>query len=204
MALAIDEHHVRDTLIATGQKIMGRKGFSAVGLAEILKEAGVPKGSFYYYFSSKDAFGEALILEYFKQYHAQMDALFTKTGLTMADRLIMYLDSWRDHQCAYNFQGRCLAVKLGAEVSDLSEPMRLALKEGTAGVISRLTVAIEAGLEEGSLASPEPAELLAQSLYSLWLGASVMAKIVRADAPLDIALHASRRLLGIAKARGQG
>jgi len=40
---------------------MAGKGFSVVGLNEVLKSAGVPKGSFYHYFSSKDAFGEALL-----------------------------------------------------------------------------------------------------------------------------------------------
>ena len=40
---------------------MGRKGYSGVGLTEILTAAGVPKGSFYHYFASKDAFGEAMV-----------------------------------------------------------------------------------------------------------------------------------------------
>ena len=45
---------VRRHILETGQAIMGGKGFSAVGLTEILNAAGVPKGSFYYYFKSKD------------------------------------------------------------------------------------------------------------------------------------------------------
>src|SRR5450830_1077036 len=52
---------VRQGILDVGQRIMAAKGYTAVGLNEILATAGVPKGSFYHYFGSKDAFGEALL-----------------------------------------------------------------------------------------------------------------------------------------------
>ena len=55
----------RQRILDTAQEIMARKGYAAVGLTEVLTEAAVPKGSFYYYFPSKDAFGEALLKSYF-------------------------------------------------------------------------------------------------------------------------------------------
>ncbi|MDE1150093.1 MAG: TetR/AcrR family transcriptional regulator [Azospirillaceae bacterium] len=198
MMIALHEPDARETILASGQKIMSRKGFSAVGLTEILKDAGVPKGSFYHYFASKDAFGEAMLVEYFTDYHGEMDTLLARPGLTMAERLMTYWALWRENQGAYDCQGRCLAVKLGAEVSDLSEPMRLVLKAGTNGIIARLTRAIDAGVQDGSLSVTEPATDLAASLYYLWLGASVMVKIVRTHDPFETALQTTRRLLGIA------
>lgn len=189
--------HSRSTILATGQKIMSQKGFSAVGLAEILKGADVPKGSFYHYFASKDAFGEAMLEAYFQGYHADMDALFARPGLTGAERLMLYFAVWRENQGAFDCQGRCLAVKLGAEVADLSEPMRLALKAGTQGIISRMARAIEAGLDDGSLSTTEPAAELAASLYYLWLGASVMVKIVRTHDPFETALQSTRHMLSL-------
>jgi TetR/AcrR family transcriptional repressor of nem operon len=184
-------------ILATGQKIMSRKGFSGVGLTEILKDAGVPKGSFYHYFASKDAFGEALLTDYFQGYHADMDALFSRPGLTGAERLMLYFAAWRENQGAFDCQGRCLAVKLGAEVADLSEPMRLALKAGTSGIISRMTQAIEVGVADGSISiEGRPADLGA-SLYYLWLGASVMVKILRTHEPFETALQSTRPMLGM-------
>jgi TetR/AcrR family transcriptional repressor of nem operon len=197
MASAVQEQSSRSTILATGQRIMSRKGFSGVGLSEILKDAGVPKGSFYHYFASKDAFGEAMLSAYFDDYHAEMDALFAKPGLTMAERLMLYFAGWRETQAAHDCQGRCLAVKLGAEVADLSEPMRLALKTGTSGIITRLTRAIEGGIADASLSVTAAPADLAASLYALWLGASVMAKIVRTQAPLETALRSTRPLLGL-------
>ena len=116
---------------------MGGKGFSAVGLNEILKAADVPKGSFYYYFASKDAFGTALLESYFKGYLADLDVTLKRPGLTMAERLMVYWAKWRETQGAEG-QQKCLAVKLGAEVADLSEPMRLALDRGMTAIIARL------------------------------------------------------------------
>jgi TetR/AcrR family transcriptional repressor of nem operon len=89
-------------------------------------------------------------------------------------------------------------VKLGAEVADLSEPIRLALKKGTNGIISRMTRAIEGGAADGSLAIQERQAHLAASLYYLWLGASVMVKILRTHEPFETALQSTRPMLGIA------
>ena len=197
MSQATHGTDARSTILATGREMMSRKGFSAVGLAEILKGADVPKGSFYHYFASKDAFGEAMLAAYFDGYHADMDALFARPGLNGAERLMMYFAVWRENQGAFDCQGRCLAVKLGAEVADLSEPMRLALKAGTQGIVSRIAQAIEAGSADGSLSTPEPAAELAASLYHLWLGASVMVKIVRTHDPFETALRSTRHMLGL-------
>ena len=198
MTTAALEKDTRAAILQTGQRIMSRKGFSAVGLTEILGEAGVPKGSFYHYFGSKDAFGEAMLAAYFNAYLAEMDALFAKPGLTGAERLMLYFANWQESQAAFDCQGRCLAVKLGAEVSDLSEPMRMALKSGTGGIISRLKAGIEAGAADGSLRITEPADQVAAALYHQWLGASIMVKIVRTHAPFETARETTRCLLGIA------
>jgi TetR/AcrR family transcriptional repressor of nem operon len=198
MTTAILEKDTRSVILATGQAIMSRRGFSAVGLTEILAGAGVPKGSFYHYFGSKDAFGEAILTDYFEDYHAEMDRILAKPGFTGAERLMVYFANWREAQGAFDCQGRCLAVKLGAEVSDLSEAMRLALKSGTAGIIERLKVMIEAGLTDGSLDVKVPPSDVAASLYHQWLGASVMVKILRTHDPFETALQATRRMLGIA------
>lgn len=186
---------VREKILATGQRIMGGKGFSAVGLNEVLTSAGVPKGSFYHYFGSKEAFGEALLEDYFEDYLADMDRTFRTAGQTKAQQLGTYFLAWRDNQSFEECQGKCLAVKLGAEVADLSETMRAALKRGTSAIVERLTNAIEAGVEEGSISIEDTPAAMAQSLYELWLGASVMVKIVRTLQPFDNALDTTHQIL---------
>jgi TetR/AcrR family transcriptional repressor of nem operon len=55
----------REHLLATGETLSLRLGFTGMGLSELLATAGVPKGSFYHYFRSKEAFGEAMLQRYF-------------------------------------------------------------------------------------------------------------------------------------------
>jgi TetR/AcrR family transcriptional repressor of nem operon len=186
---------VRDNILASGQRIMAGKGFSAVGLNEILASAGVPKGSFYHYFGSKDAFGEAMLKRYFDDYLGDLDNTLRQPGLNMAQRLMNYWQGWQQTQSFFDCQGKCLAVKLGAEVSDLSEAMRLALKQGTSAITERLTRAIAAGVAEGSLSVDDDPERVAQSLYQLWLGASLMVKIVRDRQAFEAAMTTTRQML---------
>jgi TetR/AcrR family transcriptional repressor of nem operon len=186
---------VRENILATGQRLMAGKGYSAVGLNEILTGAGVPKGSFYHYFGSKDAFGEALLENYFEDYLAELDVTLAQPGMNMAQRLISYFEIWQQTQSFFDCQGKCLAVKMAAEVADLSEAMRLAIKRGTAGIVGRLAAAIDAGVAEGSLTIDGNATDCAQSLYQLWLGASIMVKIGREVAPFATAMTATRQML---------
>ncbi|QEW34434.1 TetR/AcrR family transcriptional regulator [Erwinia billingiae] len=194
---SLHNHEIRDHILATGQRIMAGKGFSAVGLNEILKDAGVPKGSFYHYFGSKEAFGVDMLSHYFDDYLADIDRTLGQPGLTMAQRLMNYFQQWQASQSFSDCQGKCLAVKLGAEVADLSDSMRLALDAGTSGIISRLSEALETGVAEGSLAIDEPPHTVAESLYQLWLGASVMVKIVRHTGPFDSAMITTRKIIHI-------
>ncbi|WP_421506451.1 TetR/AcrR family transcriptional regulator [Erwinia rhapontici] len=195
------QHHsndIRDHILATGQRIMAGKGFSAVGLNEILTDAGVPKGSFYHYFSSKEAFGVAMLVRYFDDYLADIDSTLSQPGLNMAQRLMNYWRQWRESQSFSHCQGKCLAVKLGAEVADLSDTMRVTLQSGTSGIISRLAEALEAGVAEGSLTIDDHPTNVAESLYQLWLGASVMVKIVRNTGPFDSAMSLTQKIIRIA------
>ncbi|MFM9926324.1 TetR/AcrR family transcriptional regulator [Variovorax sp. H27-G14] len=192
---APESSDTRENILAVGQRIMAAKGFTAVGLNEVLTTSGVPKGSFYHYFQSKEAFGEALLTSYFNDYLADLDKTLQQPGLTMAQRLMNYWQNWQDTQSFMDCQGKCLAVKLGAEVADLSEAMRLAMKQGTSAIVARLAGAIEAGIQEKSLAVHGNPQSLAEGLYQLWLGASVLVKVERSRQPFESAMTLTRQVL---------
>lgn len=187
---------VKQSILDAAQLIVSKKGFSAVGLNEVLQAANVPKGSFYHYFGSKDAFGVALLDDYFETYLKGVEALFQRSDISEVHKLMLYWQRWIENQTKGTDAGKCLAVKLGAEVADLSEPMRSALDRGTSRIIKCLEDAVSCGIEQRSLTSDEAPAALASRLYSLWLGASVMAKITRTSVPFEQALLMTSRLLG--------
>lgn len=188
---------VRQGILDVGQRIMAAKGYSAVGLNEILATAGVPKGSFYHYFGSKDAFGEAMLESYFAAYLAELDQVLASPDLTMAQRVMKYWAIWQDTQSFEDCQGKCLAVKLGVEVADLSETMRAVLKRGTSGIVDRLASAVEGGVAEGSFKIAGEPHAVAQGLYQLWVGASVMVKISKSVQPFETAMSTTRQVLSL-------
>ncbi len=194
---------VRQHILDQGKAIITRKGFAGVGLNEILTAADVPKGSFYHYFKSKELFGEALLADYVQQYRIEMDTLLTQPGKNAAQQLMDYWASWfydnNDGDCG----GRCLVVKLSSEVADMSEPMRLALLDGTHRIIARLAATIEQGLADGSLSGIADPAHTAQTLYQLWLGAAMLTKLRRDPSALQSAWQATLALLQLAPAEAQ-
>ncbi|TXH35065.1 MAG: TetR/AcrR family transcriptional regulator [Burkholderiaceae bacterium] len=184
----------RQHILDTGHRLIAGKGFSSVGLNEILGSAGVPKGSFYHYFESKEQYGQALLEDYFSRYLAGIAALLEAEGGSGRERLMQYWQQWLDSQCDACAESKCLVVKLSAEVSDLSDTMRLTLRDGTGRVIAMIAALIERGVADGSLPKLEP-HATAQMLYQLWLGASLLGKLHRNADALNNAMKTTQQLL---------
>ncbi|GAC1599303.1 MAG: TetR/AcrR family transcriptional regulator [Ramlibacter sp.] len=198
-------HPATDTrlqILDSARAIIAGRGFSAVGLSEILAAATVPNGSFYHRFRSKEQFGEALLERPFVGDRREVDARLDGGGDTAPQRLLAFFRQWHATQSGSDSQSRCLVVKLSAEVCDLSEPMRAALERGTDEVLGRLARCLADGIAKGELAAcADPAEV-AQQLYQQWLGATLLARVRRRSAPLDGALAQTTRWL--AEQAGKG
>lgn len=190
-----DYTDVKQHILDTGRAIILGKGFSAVGLNEILCMAQVPKGSFYHYFKSKESFGEALVESYVSEYLAHVDSLLKPDGSPAAERLMRYWRSWM--ATGESTECNCLVVKLSGEVSDISEAMRAALLHGTNQIIKRLGNCILEGLADGSLSGDLDAQQTALTLYELWLGAALLTKLRRERSALDAAMTATLNLLNL-------
>ncbi len=184
----------RQHILDVTRALMTRKGYTAVGLAEVVAAAGVPKGSFYYYFKSKEEFGLALLEEYFSAYLTTVDGLLGAKG-SGAERLLAYFGYWKDTQGSDFPDDKCLVVKLGPEMCDLSDDMRMVLRKGTDAIIQRIARCADQGVADGSISTAVPPPELAESLYQLWLGASLLAKLNQSTASFDTALAASHHLL---------
>lgn len=172
-------------LLDTGYQLIARKGFTAVGIKQILDTAGIPKGSFYHYFASKEAFGEAIISNYFIHYKMRLDTIANQ-DISAQQKLYNYFQNWYDTQQNGCDHGKCLVVKLSAEVADMSESMRLALNAGYQQTINWLAEQIKAGWEDHSVPRFDnvAAESMAKRWYFAWLGASLIAKTSQTNTPL--------------------
>ncbi|USE03912.1 TetR/AcrR family transcriptional regulator [Vibrio sp. SCSIO 43133] len=187
-------NETRQHILDVGYQLILSKGFTAVGLSELLKAADVPKGSFYHYFKSKEHFGEVLIACYFEGYMERIEALFCSENGTGYERLMSYFNRWLDIESGRCNAHKCLVVKLGAEVSDLSETMRSELLTGAERIVAAIAKCIELGIEDGSIAIQDSLST-ASAVYQQWLGASLLSKLSQDTAQLRVALSVTEQLL---------
>lgn len=185
---------MRQHIIDVARALITHKGYSAVGIAEIVNAAGIPKGSFYYYFKSKEEFAEVLLEHYFSHYLQQVDTQLSGKD-SGRERLKRYFSFWKDTQGADLPESKCLVVKLGAEVCDQYDSMRHILANGTDKIVQKIAQCIGEGQQDGSLPAGADSDELAEELYQLWLGASLMAKIHSPEKAFDKAMNATMRLL---------
>jgi len=189
------ENDTREHLLATGEQLCMHRGFTGMGLSELLKTAEVPKGSFYHYFRSKEAFGVAMLERHYVGYHQRLAHHFAHGSGNYRDRLIAYFQETLNQFSQKGIISGCLTVKLSAEVCDLSEDMRSAMDRGASRVIALLAEALENGRRSRCLAFEGDALIQGQVLYALWLGANLQAKISRSALPLESAVAHAKTIL---------
>jgi TetR/AcrR family transcriptional repressor of nem operon len=124
-----------------------------------------------------------------------LSCLFSDKSMTAAVRLMTYWCRWQETQEGDDLTGKCLVVKLSAEVADLSELMRNTLKRGTEKLIAQLAACIAEGIQDGSLPADVHPEHTALALYELWLGATLLTKLRRDSSALDQAMLTTYKLL---------
>ncbi|MBA6293926.1 TetR/AcrR family transcriptional regulator [Colwellia sp. MB3u-70] len=192
--MKIQTNETRQHILDMGYELIVAKGFTSVGLSMLLKHAQIPKGSFYHYFKSKEQFGETLITDYFAKYMQWLNALFTNKQLPANERLLNYFKHWIVFDQGVCGAQRCLVVKLSAEVSDLSEPMRLALNKGANDVVLAIAQCVESGIHDGSIKVTNAQET-AEILYQIWLGASILYKLSKDVSGLQRTLQKTEHIL---------
>ncbi|MEB3753870.1 TetR/AcrR family transcriptional regulator [Acinetobacter sp. MD2(2019)] len=187
-------------ILETSFDLVLQKGFVGVGLQELLKSCGIPKGSFYHYFQSKEAFGCELLEHYISDYQARLNTLWSNTH-SAKDNLLAYFHKWiEDSAEQASWADRCLIVKLAAEVADLSEDMRLIMEQGTKRLVQHICRLIQQGMDDASMhIQADPAQT-AQVLYQMWLGAALLSKLHKDKAPLYQAYRATEFMLNGCKA----
>jgi TetR/AcrR family transcriptional regulator, transcriptional repressor for nem operon len=174
----------RESLVRAGVAALTEKGFSATGIDEILRSVNVPKGSFYHYFASKEAFGLELIDRYATYFARKLERLLRNESASPLQRLRDFIADGEAGMRRYRFQRGCLVGNLGQEMGVLPESYRKRLRE----VFADWEVRTKQCLEQAQLAGEIPEEVncaqLATFFWIGWEGAVLRAKLEGGPAPL--------------------
>jgi TetR/AcrR family transcriptional repressor of nem operon len=171
-------------LIRSGLEHLTEYGFTASGIDAVLKRAGVPKGSFYYYFSSKEAFGKELIASYNAFFAKKLDAHLLDERYPPLERLERYVLDAQKTMKKYSFRRGCLIGNLGQEVDSLPESYRDILVDVFLGWQQRVEVCLYCAQERGQISTTVDCRQLAEYFWIGGEGAVSRAKLTKSVAPL--------------------
>lgn len=175
----------RDKLVQVGADIIARQGFNATGINTVLSTAGVPKGSFYYYFSSKEDFGLAVIESFVEAYEARLEAILGDTSRPPLERLRNYFRAGMADMASSECARGCLIGNLGQELSAQSDVFRARLDQVFRGWERRLGECLAAAREAGDIPADQDVEALASFILAGWEGAILRAKMVKSTQPMQ-------------------
>jgi TetR/AcrR family transcriptional repressor of nem operon len=179
------DKNTRQKLIKAGAKAMLAKSYHAVGIQEILAAVDVPKGSFYHYFDSKEAFGVAIIEYYGDQLANAIKNKLTDSSYSPRQRIVEYFLAIRDYYTLNGCGRGCLVAKLATEVADPSACMRDALKREFDKWTGLFAACIREGQMKGEISSDYSAEAMAEFLYTSWEGALVRMQVNNELSPVN-------------------
>jgi TetR/AcrR family transcriptional repressor of nem operon len=183
------KHVTKQKIIEIGARIIHQKGYHHTGIQEVLNAAGIPKGSFYFYFASKEDFG-LQVIDYFNHKHMdRVRPIVSDTSLSPVKRLEKIFDSYialfNEMDCTCG----CPIGNLSQEMADLSPAFRSKLNESFALLVEVIVGLLVEGQEAGEVPlNLDPGET-ANFIVSGWHGALIRMKILKATEPLENHKH---------------
>jgi TetR/AcrR family transcriptional repressor of nem operon len=176
----------RQVILQNGAKIIHSKGFINTGIKDILDASGVPKGSFYFYFKSKEDFGVALVDYYAEAISGMVAGYLTDTSRTPLERLDHFITESARFYEHNRFAGGCPIGNMSQEMSNLSEPIRLKLQAAFSQIRSVMQQCITEAWELGQINKDLDPEALAVFTMNGLEGALIDMKVSKSTRPLDI------------------
>jgi len=176
--------HIREHLLCVGLDLLHAKGYSASGVQQIVDAAGVPKGSFYNYFASKEAFCRDMIDLYFDHHLPELRALLRNPQVPPLERLHGYFAQRIASFQANGYARGCLLGNLSLEMADQSDMLRARLAAHFRTWSELLAECIASAQDTGSIPCRLPAALLAGFVLNSWEGALLRMRAEKSAAPL--------------------
>jgi TetR/AcrR family transcriptional repressor of nem operon len=176
--------NTRNRIIETGAEIIHRKGFNHTGIQEILNAAGVPKGSFYNYFKSKDDFG-LQIIDYFSAHFKRIaKETLEDTTVSPLNRIYGFLTALMEYFESQNYAGGCPIGNLAQEMGDLSPAFRKKLSEAIDMMVDTYSRVLAVAQRDGKLLKNLDIRDTASFIVAGWHGAIIQMKLTQSLGPL--------------------
>lgn len=182
--MGMSKRDTKSELIKAGMELFATQGYTATGVGAVLKRAGVPKGSFYHYFSSKEDFGLAVIESFSGRFLARLDVFLSDETASPRNRLRIFLDRGLEQLAEHECSVGCLIGDLGQELAAHSEHLRHRLDTIFLSWRERFATCVREAQQIGELSASLDPQITAGFILSGWEGAVLSAKVRKSPQPV--------------------
>lgn len=169
-----------------GIKMICQKGYSSLGLRELLEKAEIPSGSFYYYFKSKEDFALKAITYYSDMVETYFQERLLKGTANRIDRFSMVFDEEMERMKESDLKEGCVLGDVTSEIAGEIESVRVLAEQKYRQWQIVIEQFFREGQGEGELNSAFDPEEMAMFFLSNRQGAMTRVKSSKSLKPYEI------------------
>ncbi|TXS54608.1 TetR/AcrR family transcriptional regulator [Streptomyces sp. uw30] len=148
----------RQKILGAARSLIEGRGYSALGVAEICKAAGVPKGSFYYFFESKESLALAVVDEHWAAQRRDWARVLDGDGEPLQRLRQLFEETQAGQRAVQEGCGTvsgCLFGNLTLELSNQTEAVRRRLQEIFDAQVDMVQTVVTEARERGDVTVPD-------------------------------------------------
>lgn len=181
---ALMANSTKKDLLELGLKLLLKHGYAGLGVATLLEQAGVPKGSFYHHFEGKEDFALQAIDLYMEGVHGALVAAFSDDGREPVLQIRHFFEMVSQGYKGDGYLG-CLLGGLGQELSGISPTFRKKVEACFNVIARRFEKALVVAKARGQLRQGVEPSDVADLLVNCWEGAALRSRLRRNASPLS-------------------
>jgi TetR/AcrR family transcriptional repressor of nem operon len=171
-------HATKQRLIETGLTMLLRHGYNSLGLQALLKETGIPKGSFYHHFRDKEDFALQVIDTYIGEVHKALDACLLDESQLPLDRIRRFFEMTQESYRRDGYMG-CLMGGLGQELSGTNDAFRRKIEWCFSSIGERMGACLALAQTRGEIPADADTMAMGHLLVDCWEGAALRSRLRR-------------------------
>lgn len=176
-------HETKRRLLDAGVALLLERGYGGLSVQDVLDRTGIPKGSFYHHFQSKQDMALQAVELYTVIGHELLDRCLADDGRPALRRVRDFFEQLGQFYGEQGYLG-CLLGALGQELSGTNDLFRRKIEECVGSIAARIAECLEQARAAGELPMDADTRQLADILVNAWEGAALRSRLLRSPAPL--------------------
>lgn len=177
MATSTKHETKKNEILQSGVELLWESGFNGVSVKDIVQAAGIPKGSFYFYFNSKEDFVLKALESYLQYSNSITEGILEEKSTSPLKRLRNFYERRGKALGSGECRKGCMLTNLSTEMAGQNEAIRSIADNAFQSAEGPVATCLQDAIDAGEVSNQHSAEDLAEFMESTWRGVSVTAKV---------------------------